>query len=311
MNKSAVLASLSLLMIAGTPAALAQSYPVGGAIPVAPVAPSTPIAAPVVVAPTVVNTVSTPVFVAPPVTNTVTDQIFPKDITDVLLPKLINDSKTYNSKGVKEVTGFASNVPVSGGALFRAEEGSHFEQISANEVKLDKGAVLVSLHGPAATIQTNNGTVQVKGEGNVLTSFIAGVMRVANISARGSACQVKIDGKTIEGETKTLALAPGYELVVGDRPLLHGELRPADGLARRANYVFDKGYVATNEFSVDSILLSHPIVASMLENSTKADRKCLNEMCKMASVMNFIHGAGGYKQAEGTGIATKPGANTQ
>jgi hypothetical protein len=309
MNKISILAALGLVL-SGAPV-LAGSYPVGGAIPTAPGAVVHTTITPSFSAP-VQQTFSAPVVIAPTVTTLIPhDQVFPKDLIDPLLPKLIKDKRVFNSKGIKEVPHFAFNGGASNGATFHAEEGSKIAQISSNEVKLDEGSVLVSLHGPAAIVGTANGKVFVKGEGNILTSFYSGVMRVENISARGVACKVQMDGKAIEGETKVVALAPGYEIVVGDRALANGEIRPADGIARRGQFVFDGNHIAVNEFSVDSIIDSHPIVAAMLNDTTKTDRRCLNEIAKMASVMNFVHGAGGYKPAEGTGIATRPGRNTQ
>lgn len=313
MNKISLLGALVVVVCTAAPA-LAQgkgggSYGVGGVIPfttptigptaapVATVAPVASFSAPVVVAPTVTTLLPTGT------------QVFPKDLIDPL-KTLMPDKRTWNSKGIKEVPHFAFK-PGSNNALFHAEEGSTFSQIASNQVKLDDGSVLLSLHGPTAMVQTPNGNVAVKGEGNVLTTHIAGVTRVANISARGVACRVEMDAKAIEGDTKVVALAPGYELVVGDRELRTGEIRPSDGIARRAGFVFANGHIAVNEFSVDSILDTHPIVAAMLQDTTKADRRCLNEMCKMASVMNYVHGGGGYKPAEGTGIATRPGRNTQ
>jgi hypothetical protein len=237
------------------------------------------------------------------------DQPFPKDLIDPLLPKLVKDHRTFNSKGIKIERGLGYNG--GSGMLFHEEAGSKIAKISDNELKLEEGSVLLSVHGQTASVETPNGKVQVKGEGNVLTSFIAGVMRVDNISARAGACKVQMNGATIERDTTTVALAPAYELVVGDRKLADGEIRPADGIARRRGYVFEGAHVATNEFSIDSIIDTHPIISAMLTDTTKADRKCLNEVTKMAAVMNFIHGAGGYKQAEGVGIATRPGRNTQ
>jgi hypothetical protein len=309
MNKISILAALTFIL-SGAPA-LAGSYPVGGQIPHAQnVIVNSPSA--VTFSAPVQQNVTAPVIGSPVVTTLIPhDQVFPKDLIDPLLPKLIKDKRNFNSKGIKEVPHFAFNGGGSNTALFRSEEGSKIAQVSSNEVKLDQGSVLVSLHGPAAIVETANGKVHVKGEGNVLASFFSGVMRVENISARGLACKVQLNGKAIESDTKVVALAPGYEIVVGDRALGSGEIRPADGIARRAQFVFEGGHIAVNEFSVDSIIDSHPIISSMLNDTTKQDRRCLNEICKMASVMNYVHGAGGYKPAEGTGIATKPGANTQ
>lgn len=293
-------------VIAAASPALAQGH-VGGVIPVGAPTPAGHFSAPIVVAPAA--SVSQPVFSVQTTTLLLHDQPFPKDLIDPLLPKLIKDKREFNSKGIKIERGLGYNGGT--GILFHEEEGSKIAQLSPNELKLDSGSVLLSVHGQTATVETPNGKVQVRGEGNVLTSFIAGVMRVENISARGDACRVLMNGPAIERDTTTVALAPAYELVVGDRKLADGEIRPADGIARRRGYVFEGSRVATNEFSIDSIIDSHPIISAMLSDTTRQDRKCLNEVTKMAAVMNYVHGAGGYKQAEGVGIAARPGRNTQ
>jgi hypothetical protein len=305
--KLKLLLAVFTLVAAASPA-FAQGH-VGGAIPVAPAAPvAAHFASPMNFAPTA-SPVSSPVFSVQTTTLLLHDQPFPKDLIDPLLPRLIKDKREFNSKGIKIERGLGYNG--GSGILFHEEEGSKIAQLSPNELKLDEGSVLLSVHGQTATVETPNGKVQVKGEGNVLTSFIAGVMRVDNISARAGSCRVLMNGATIERDTTTVALAPAYELVVGDRKLADGEIRPADGIARRRGYVFEGARVATNEFSIDSIIDSHPIISSMLNDTSRQDRKCLNEVTKMAAVMNYVHGAGGYKQAEGVGIATRPGRNTQ
>jgi hypothetical protein len=175
--------------------------------------------------------------------------------------------------------------------------------------------MLLSLKGSSneASVDTPDGLVHLRSEGDVVISYIGSVLRVENISAIGHSCRVQVEKGIMGEKEQVLALAPGYELVISDRALMSGEIRPADEIARRKFYVFDNGQVAVNEFSVDSIIAASPVISSIYksDNIGKKETKIIGDMLKMAAVMNHIHGPGGYTVAPASGIATKPGVNPQ
>lgn len=241
------------------------------------------------------------------------DSFFSKDF--IQLPKVMPNPVSPSAIGLKEVdpniVSMEENNPAEF-VLVHGDQHARFEKTSDAAVKLESGAILVSVRPPSkmASIDTPDGLVVIKGDGDVLVSYIGAVLRVENISARNHNCLIKFEDE-IMSESKAVALAPSYELVVSDRKLMNGEIRPADGIHRRMYYVFHNGQVAVNEYNIGSLLKEHPTIAHVLSNRGDKETRVLKDMCKMASVMNYVHGAGGYAPASGSGIATKPGANTQ
>jgi hypothetical protein len=288
------------------PYAIAQYA--GGSIPF--VAP-TPGAAPTPAAPVFQG--ASLGFSIPAAVPVTTNSVFNKDF--IQLPKVMPNPVAPSAIGLKEVdpniVAMEENNPAEF-VLVNGDKHAKFEKTSETAVKLESGAILVSVRPPSkmASIDTPDGLVVIKGDGDVLVSYIGAVLRVENISARNHNCLIKLEDE-IMGETKALALAPSYELVVGDRKLMNGEIRPADGVHRRMYYVFHNGQVAVNEYNIGSLLKEHPTIAHVVENRGDKETRVLKDMCKMASVMNYVHGAGGYAPASSSGIATKPGANTQ
>jgi hypothetical protein len=307
MNKSIVgLGVLAITAAVGAPYAGAQYA--GGSIPF--VAP-TPGAGPSPVAAPVVQGASLGFSV--PAVQTPSDSLFIKDF--IHMPKVMPNPVSPSAIGVKEIDEDITSMEVDNPSefvLFNGDKHSHFEKQSETAIKLESGAVLVSVRPPSklATVDTPHGLIAIRGEGDVLVSFVADVLRVENISARNDSCRIKFEDDILD-EEKAVALAPSYELVVSDDKLLTGEIRPADGVHRRMYYVFHNGKVAVNEYKIDTLLKEHPLIAHVIENKTDKETRVLKDMMKMASVMNYVHGAGGYAPAEGTGIAATPGAITE
>lgn len=307
MNKSLVgLGLLAITAAVGAPYAGAQYA--GGSIPFVAPTPGGP--APVGAAP-VFQGASLGFSV--PAIQTPTDSLFIKDF--IHMPKVMPNPASPSAIGVKEVDEDITSMEVENSpefVLFHGDKHSRFEKNSPTAIKLEHGSVLVSVRPPSklATVDTPFGLVAVRDEGDVLVSFIADVLRVENISARNHCCRIKFEDDILDDE-KAVALAPSYELVVSDSKLLTGEIRPADGVHRRMYYVFHNGKVAVNEYKIDSLLKEHPVIAHVVSNKTDKETRVLKDMMKMASVMNYVHGAGGYAPAEGSGLATTPGAGTQ
>jgi len=280
----------------------------GGSIPF--VAP-TPGAGPSPVAPVVGGAALG--FSIPAATPLPSDSIFNKDF--IQLPKVMPNPVSPSAIGLKEVDPDIVSMEENNPAQFvlvHGDQHARFEKTSESAVKLESGAVLVSVRPPSkmASIDTPDGLVVIKGDGDVIVSYIGAVLRVENISARNHNCLIKFEDEIL-GESKAVALAPSYELVVSDRKLMDGEIRPADGVHRRMYYVFHNGQVAVNEYNIGSLLKEHPTIAHVVSNRGDKETRVLKDMCKMASVMNYVHGSGGYAPASSSGIATKPGANTQ
>jgi hypothetical protein len=313
MNKHTVslTSALIALGIVGAPFA-ALAIPVGGQLPTGPAAPVTPV---VIQGPApVVQTGGVQFNFAPPVINNVTTTVFPKDLTSTLLPDLVEDGdQTSIALGIKEI---ASNLMPkdqtdSGeGILVRGDDSTHFKFTAKNAVKLEDGSILVSVRRPSrfALIDTPDGLIALNADGDVLVSYVGAVLRVENLSARGVNCKIQLQDNVLGGKSKAVALACGYELVASDQLLHRGEIRPADGIGRRRYHVFADGHLAVNEFSTQSALNNSPAIAAITSgNIPRKDYRVLADLCKMAAVLNYTHGASGYHTAAKQGLAETPG----
>jgi hypothetical protein len=310
----AAIALMACSLLVGAPPARAQGwYPIGGNVPHSPTSGPSPFTLPAAVH-TFTPSFTAPSFLAPTITLPAnTPPVFPKDITNIILPQQVEYGGTLLAIGVKELNPdeFSEfNETLTEGILVVPGTATDYYKVADGVYKLNSGTLLLSLRGPArfVTIQTNNGSVQLKCEGDAFATYEGGILRIANATARGIACKVLT--KTSE-TPKLLAVAPGYELVVGRGKLMPNEIRVADGVARRRYHVFEGQQLAVNEISIRSVLLAHPIVMSMLVQTTPEERRSIDDMCKMAEVLDYVHGAGGYKIMPATGIATAPHAETK
>jgi hypothetical protein len=222
------------------------------------------------------------------------------------------------TEGLQTITEVAFEKQSSGDEnsdwiLVHGEQDSKYGKVSPTTVKLESGGVLVSVRRPSkyALIQTPDGIVSLGADGDVLASYKDGVLRLHNLSTRGSKCKIKLDSKVL-GNGQAVALAPGYEMVASDRTLTRSDLRPSDGIARRGFSLLANGHVGVNEFSVESFLNSSSIIASVVAGGKDPkETRILNDMSKMAAVLNYVNGNYGYTGGAATGLASKPGSEAK
>lgn len=258
-----------------------------------------------------------PVVTPPQTTST---DPFSKDVTslDMMPSAPLDQSSQLATNGIQTI-----NDPLAfenkdkdndpNWILVRGDDGTKFEKPTPTTVKLTQGTILVAVRHPSkgALIQTPDGLISLQSDGDLLISYVGGVLRVDNISCRGTRCKIKLLSSVIgDGKTEQIALAPGYEMSAGDHKLLRGEVRPADGIARRAFKLLANGHVAVSEFSVESVLSSSTIIASMNAESNAKGQRVLHDMCKMAAVLNCVNGSTGYTTAAPTGVASSPNNST-
>jgi len=180
----------------------------------------------------------------------------------------------------------------------RGESNTVFHKDSPYAVTLESGKILASLRRPAHAgfINCQLMTVGLNGDADVLVSRTADGVRLLNISGRGETVKVKLDS-TVAGDThgNVIALAPGYEFIVCRHQLKRSDIRIADGFARRQFKVLENGQSAICEVSVESVLGGSPIVAQMAQDNNDKERRILNDMSKMAAVLNYVNGTQGFE----------------
>lgn len=200
--------------------------------------------------------------------------------------------------------------------LVRGEEGAQFTRPTEFSAKLIQGAILVSVRRPShiGLVQTPLGDIALDADSDLMIKFDNNVLRVFNITARGTACKAKLgaDIYTSKKGSHTVSLAPGFEMVASNERIGRREMRPGDGIARRKSQLLADGKLAINEFSVESVLSSSAIVASIAQKQSDAkEKRILGDMSKMAAVLNYVNGGYGYTVEGNAAVAQKPGGGTQ
>ena len=94
---------------------------------------------------------------------------------------------------------------------------------------------------------------------------------------------------------KVLAVAPGFELVTGNRTLKPADLLNADGIARRDPILFNGGTVGLAEVSLPSVLKSTAALSSLaVSPANDQQRKLSRQLIKSAAALTMLRGDQGF-----------------
>jgi hypothetical protein len=200
------------------------------------------------------------------------------------------------------------------GILVEGDDASLFVKETGHSVKLDRGQILVAVRRPShvALIKSPLANISLAADGDIMVTYDqGGLIRIMNISGRGTVCKIKLDPSIWAGEKQTLlSIKPGFELVGSISKVTRPDIRPADGVARRGSKLIANGHIAVSGVSIQSVLGSNAIIAKLNQKDDKQDRRIIANMSKMAAVLNYVNGEEGYKVEGSTGLATVPGAGT-
>jgi hypothetical protein len=274
----------------------------------------------------------TPVFVPPPPRpeNPFSPPIVvPTDVTYPVLP-VPNVSSPSSAPGITVLSesGFPRSEQLKGSTDFlevRTTPDTEYQKTSAYSATLQSGTMLLGVKKPSeigmvdiplgSVASYSNADVMVKVDNAVptpsaptpsnspgrITTGVSPpiVTRITNLDGTGQNVRVNLNKGPFANpaDDPVLALAPGYELVASTHKLTAADLRPDDGFARRNTKVFgSKGNLAVSQISVESILHSSSLIASMNQKDSGAkDRRILADMSKMAAVLNHVNGTVGYE----------------
>lgn len=228
-----------------------------------------------------------------------TPPLNPRDV--VLIPTSMESSTDEDNAlaGIKHVQNFPAPDELKGsgeGILVKFTPGTVFSRPGETAVAIEQGALLVSVRKPTkiGLIESAVAEASVGANAEILVSYLDGIFRLTNLTGHGE--NVKIRLKEPIGAVKTISLKPGYEFLVGDRPLRPADLRAADNLARRRCKPMEDGRIAICEVSVDSALQSCELVANLnREESQRKSMRILSDMSKMAAVLNYVRGGEGFR----------------
>lgn len=242
-----------------------------------------------------------PPHVVPTFTNPI---LVPTDVTKVdpninlVLPLTVAGGPDPVA-GITELKSFPSRENLKGPSDFIRVQGdpNSYKRDSQYLVTLISGTVLVSVKRPSmmGLLITPIGEIAFSANSDAFVSFENGVVRIRNIDGMGSNIKVQLTKGPNAG--KAYAIAPGYEVVIGEQKLTRNELRPKDGLLRRRPQLLADGFVGISQFQVESALQQSAIVAQMQQQESDAKTKrVLADMSRMAAVLNHVNGYEGYAQ---------------
>lgn len=265
-----------------------------------------------------------PILPQIPTHTPITVPLVPTDYTNLQMTGALNvPAPMAAQEGVKN-TSFSEDLPNQDceGILVRSLNGAKYTRPSLASVTLHEGSILVSVRRPSrlGLINTPQGVVSVQADSDVIVTYHEGVVRVLNLTGTGEAVKMKVHHEMVQARVmpssesqdqsksdpqpantnanpKPLALAIkiGNELVVGDRPLVRGDLHPADGIGRRRYCFLESNYLAVNEFSLETVLTSSDMLVELRQKvDGLKERRVISDLSKMAAVLNYLNGAG-YK----------------
>ncbi len=304
--------ALGLITLGTSSAAMAQS-----SFPTSSLPTPTYTAPPIVQPPPVAPQVNFPVFpVSPTLPVRDTLPLIPTDFTRPFMgtPNPLSFPTLQPGNAVKKLPEKDFDMPddsqSDSGIIVKFIKGSDYTRPSPATVDLTEGSLLISVRKPAtlALISTPHGTVSIATNSDVIVRYQNGVLRVMNLTGLGESVKVKVhsaevsatvNGKAYSEPVKnfaiTLALKVGHELVSGDRPLTNRDLHPHDGIGRRQFALVEQNVMAVSEFSLESALNGADLLLDLQQaTSGVKERRVLSDMAKMASVLNYLHGDGGY-----------------
>jgi hypothetical protein len=239
----------------------------------------------------------------PPIRNNNTIQpIQPIDVTPLGISGLPEVESADALDGIRTLNSFPTEGDGSmDQVLVRGTEESKFKKTNSYSVRFDEGEILVSVRKPTrvAFVTFDCGTVALNPDADVMLKRVNDVYHIINFDGRGETVKIKFSGGDARSQdAKVVALAPGFEVVVGDRVLKHSDIRLADGCARRHFKSLDDGKVVVCEISTESVMRSSSVIAHLHQSqSEEMDRRIIGDMSKMAAVLNYVNGTQGFQTA--------------
>lgn len=254
-----------------------------------------------------------PVNIAIPHTPTI--PLVPTDYTNVGMTGVLNVPGPMGPQEGVTSTGFSEDVPKQDGQgiLVRALNNAKYDRPSLESVTLHEGSILVSVRRPSrlGLITTPQGVVSVAADSDVIVSYHEGIVRVLNLTGMNESVKMKVHHEMVQAKVVTgpdsgqvapaadppkamaLAIKVGNELIVGDRPLVKSDLRPADGIGRRRFCLLESNYLAVNEFSLETVLTTSDMMVDLVQKvDGLKERRLIGDLSKMAAVLNYLNGAG-------------------
>jgi hypothetical protein len=169
-----------------------------------------------------------------------------------------------------------------------AAPGTQFVLNQSGIVQLKSGSVFMRADG-ATALQTGVGKVYAKKGGIAAIDATPGSMRV-------KACSGPNEISVVTTNKYHLPLHLASEVLVTDHRPSKGEALPDDGIGRRqmkAIAVDDKTTAIMGEFSIASMINSHPHLASIKHPLTQSSQQVRDRLLMHAAIIQQLHGSHG------------------
>jgi hypothetical protein len=213
--------------------------------------------------------------------------------------------------GIKTVGEFASEDRAREGIdtlVVKFTDDSKFKKLATYAVEFESGEILASLHKPSRLgfVSFPLGKIALSADSDITIKKVGDVFHVVNCTGRNEGVKIKLmQGEVGDQNDKVIALAPGYELIVGPHVLKRSDIRIADGCARRHFKMLDSGKIAVCEISTESMLNASAVVTQLNQKEVNKDGRILGSLSKMAAVLNYVNGTDGFTTEPPNNLAHK------
>lgn len=248
---------------------------------------------------------------------------------------VINSDAVSTVPGVQPVSSrfFPSAIDIHGsaaGVLLHARKETKYDLLSPLSIWLEDGALLVSVRNPSemVLIATKFGDICVTAGGDAMVERTdEDLLRVVNLCTSNEAVYLNMHDKlwtsspwghiakpaehssngggrkgkqtrtkTYEDvESGAVAIAPGYELIVGGHALTMDDVKPEDSVGRRDFKTFEGGRMVVNEISVDNLTQIHDLIKGLSVHGDRAST-VFSDIMKSAGVLKTRQGESGFEK---------------
>ncbi len=252
-----------------------------------------------------------------------------KDSEEALPFPLITNDSVASVTGVQLTRSrvFPSAIDIHGsaaGVLLHARKETRYDLLSPLSIWLEDGSLLVSVRRPSemVLVATKFGDVVVTAGGDALV--VRGEdddLKIVNLSTTGDTVFLNMHDKFWtaspwghqgkvrdlndkskgskkayeEIESGAIAIAPGFELLIGAEAITLDEAKPEDSVGRRDFKVFEGGRFLVAEISIDNLTQLHDLIKGLNNHGEKA-ATVFNEIMKNAGVMKSRQGEARFEK---------------
>ena len=185
-------------------------------------------------------------------------------------------------------------APVGNGTppQFLPGPGASYSIVSNGPPRIEAGQFVINPNTGSAPSQfalPGGSLLSVRSPAIASVTSSNGITRIVNLNGTGKNVVVKLPTNQV------VAVAPGFELVTGNRSLTPADILTADGIARRDAVLINGGSLGVAEVSLPSVLKNTSALASLVLNPVNDQQKKLsNQLLKSVAALTVLRGNQGF-----------------